>query len=388
MNPAAHIEVGDLRRGDSVRWNHSAMLAIEKVEGNSGEHWFLESTPDVTFDDIGGLDAQIEKLQNAFLIRFDHPEKADRYGVESQGSALLKGPPGTGKTMLAKALANWLASLSPDAEARFIAIKPGEFGSVYYSQTEANIREVFRVAREFGEENPRIPVVIFLDEIDSIGAPRGESFHRIDDRVQLSLAGELDGLKDRGNVFVIAATNRAEDLDAAFVRNGRLGDDPIEVPRPNREAALAILRKYLAEELPYADGRDELVDAAVAHLYSSNGQSDVARVTFRDGTERVIRAADLVNGASLAKIARDTRNRACLRDARTGEEGVRLADVMDAIADELDAQASLLTPRSCRRFVTGLPQDNDVARVERLRTEETVRSHRYLQLHRVREEAA
>jgi proteasome-associated ATPase len=366
------------------------LLATEKVDGNNGAHWFLEATPTVTFDEIGGLDEQIEKLQSAFVIRFEHPEVAERYGLDQSGSALLKGPPGTGKTMLAKALANWLASLSPDGEARFISIKPGEFGSVWYSQTEANIREVFRVAREFGERNPRIPVVIFLDEIDSIGAPRGESFHRIDDRVQLALAAELDGLDGRRNVFVVAATNRAEDLDAAFLRNGRLGDAPIEVPRPNRDAAAAILAKYLVEELPYADGRDELIDAAVARLYSANGDGDVARITFRDGTARVVRGADLVSGAALAKIAHDARTRACLREVRTGERGVRLEDLLESIADELEAQGSLLTPRSCHRFVGNLPQDNQVVRVERLRTESATRRHRYLTLHRpeAREEAA
>jgi len=382
VNAGAAVEAAELRRGDAVRWNPAALLAIEKVDSSTGRHFFLEKTPSVTFRDIGGLDEPIEKLQSAFRIRFEHPETAARYGVPVQGSALLNGPPGTGKTMLAKALANWLASLSPDGEARFISIKPGQLGSVWYSQTEANIREVFRVAREFGEENPRIPVVIFLDEIDSIGTPRGESFHRIDDRVQLALAGELDGLEERGNVFVIAATNRAEDLDAAFLRNGRFGDSPIEVPRPNRDAAIAILGKYLREDLPYEGSRDELIDVAVARLYSANGESDVARITFRDGTERVVRAADLGSGASLAKVARDAQSRACLRDARTGERGIRTEDVLEAIADELEAQASVLTPRSCRRFVRGLPQDTDPVRVERLQERETVRRHRYLELGR------
>jgi proteasome-associated ATPase len=397
VNPAATLAGVDLSRGDPVRWNRSALLATEKVERASGDHLFLERTPDVRFEDIGGLDQQIERLQNVFLLSFEHPEVADRYGITNRGSALLKGPPGTGKTMLAKALANWLASLVPGGEARFIYIKPGEFGSVWYSQTEANIREVFRVAREFGKKHPRIPVVIFLDELDAMGAPRGESYHRVDDRAQLALAAEVDGLEERGNIFVIAATNRAEALDEAFIRSGRFGDDPIEVPRPNRVAARAILAKYFNHEYPYsANGggpdaaREELLDAAVSRLYSSNGASDIATITFRDGTDRVIRAADVVNGASLAKIARDTRSRACLRETRSGEVGIRVSDLLESIADEVEAQASLLTPASCRRYIHDLRQDVDVVRVERARTESTVRQHRYFEVDRAEaaEEAA
>jgi proteasome-associated ATPase len=387
VRAGASIDAAALRHGDPVRWSPSALLATERVAGAAGEHWFLEKTPDVTFDDIGGLDEQIEKLRSEFVIRFRHADTAALYRAQTRGSVLLKGRPGNGKTMLAKALANWLASLSPDGESRFIAIKPGELGSVWYSQTEANIREVFRVAREFGERNPCSPVVIFMDEFDVFGGPRGESFHRVDDRVTLALAGELDGLKERGNVFVIAATNRAEDLDPCFLRNGRLGDDPIEVPRPNRDAAVAILGKHFPSEIPWADDREEVIDAAVARIYSPNGESEIARVTFRDGQERVVRAADLTNGAALAKVARDAVHRAVRRHVATGDAGVRVADVMESVADELDAQASLLTPRNVGRLVDGLPQDAAAVRVERLRTAETARRHRYLRLH-VREEAA
>jgi proteasome-associated ATPase len=388
VRPSASLDAGSLQAGDTVRWNPSALLALERVDGSNGRRWFLEKTPDVTFDDIGGLDAQIEKLRSDFLIRYRHPEIATLYRARPKGSVLLKGRPGTGKTMLAKALANWLASLSPDGESRFIAIKPGELGSVYYSQTETNIREVFRVAHEFGARNPRIPVVIFFDEVDVTAGARGESFHRVDDRVTVALAAELDGLKDRGNVFVIAATNRAEDLDAALLRNGRLGDDPIEVPRPGRDAAIAILRKHLRSDVPWADDRDELIDAAVARIYAPNGESDIARVVLRSGQDRVVRAADLVSGASLAKIARDAVDRAVRRHITTGDVGVRLTDVLDAVADELDGQAGLLTLRNVRRLVDGLPDDAGVARVERLRVGEKARRHRYLRLHRQGEEEA
>jgi proteasome-associated ATPase len=389
VRPSASLDVAALQNGDTVRWNPSALLALERVDGTDGRRWFLEKTPDVTFDDIGGLDAQIEKVQREFLIRYRYPELAALYRARPKGSVLLKGRPGTGKTMLAKALANWLASLSPDRESRFIPIKPGELGSVYYSETEANIRAVFRDAREFGERNPRTPVVIFFDEVDSIAASRGASFHRVDDRVTVALAAELDGLKDRGNVFVIAATNRAEDLDPALLRNGRLGDDPIEVPRPNRDAAVAILGKHLRSEVPWADDRDDLVDAAVARIYAPNGESDIARVTLRNGQERVIRAAELMSGAALAKIARDAVYRAMCRHADTGEEGLRLTDVLEAVADELDTQAGLLTIRNVGRLVDGLPEESGVVRVVRLRGVEKARRHRYLRLHPFgREEAA
>jgi len=185
---AAGLENGGLKQGDMVRWNPSAWLAYEKVESSNGDHYFLDDPLTVTFDDIGGLDAQIEQLKNLVLLHLEHGDMTERYGLVPDRAALLEGPPGTGKTMLVKALVTFLRTISRTGRARFMDIKPGELGSMWYSRTEAKIREVFRVARAAAESDPDTPVVMFLDEIDSIASARGASAHRVDDRAVDALA--------------------------------------------------------------------------------------------------------------------------------------------------------------------------------------------------------
>jgi proteasome-associated ATPase len=365
----------DLKRGDIVRWNPSAWIAYEKVERSNGDHFFLEETLPVTFDDIGGLDTQIEELKNLVLLHLEHADTTRRYGLPPDRAALLEGPPGTGKTMLVRALFNFLKGLSRTGRARFVDVKPGELGSMWYSRTEAKIREVFRVAREAAEADPDVPVVMFLDELDSIASARGANVHRVDDRAVDALAVELDGLQERGNVLVLAATNRMDILDPALIRPGRFGDVPIRVGRPRRVGARAILSKYLRDDMPYAaqpggngdsNGRvrEEILDATMSRLYSPNGEGDVATLTFRDGTRRTVRIGDLVSGAVLAKIARGAARRACLREIETGSRGIELADVLDAVGGEIDTAARLLSPVNCSRYLDDLPQDVDVVRVE------------------------
>jgi proteasome-associated ATPase len=367
-----------LQKGDAVRWHPSAYLACEKVERAGGQQYFLEEDITVTFDDIGGLDEQIEELKTLVMLYVRHLGVTQRYGLKQERAALLDGPPGTGKTMLVKALVSFLKTLSPSGQARFINIKPGELGSMWYGQSEANIREVFRAAREASELEPEVPVVMFLDELDSIASARGATFHHVDDRVVEALAAELDGLQSCGNVLIIAATNRRDALDEAMVRAGRFGDSAIEVGRPRRAAARAILSKYLREDMPYAvepgangngpgsngEAREALIDATLSRLFSPNGDGDVATLTFRDGARRVVRFSELLSGATLAKIAHRAARGACLREIETGAEGITLDDVLTAIAGEVEATARLLKPANCWRFVDNLPQDVDVVRVE------------------------
>jgi proteasome-associated ATPase len=380
------LEEVDLQKGDAVRWHPSAYLAYEKVERAGGQQYFLEEEIHVTFDDIGGLDEQIEELKTLVLLYVRHLGTTQRYGLKQERAALLDGPPGTGKTMLVKALVSFLKTLSPSGKARFINIKPGELGSMWYGQSEANIREVFRAAREASELEPEVPVVMFLDELDSIASARGATYHHVDDRVVEALAAELDGLQSCGNVLIVAATNRRDALDEAMVRAGRFGDSSIKVGRPRRPAARAILEKYLRADMPYAvepgrggdngggpgatgngsnsAARDTLIDATLSRLFSPNGDGDVATLTFRDGARRVVRFSELLSGATLAKIAHRAARRACLREIETGAEGIALDDVLAAIGDEVDATARLLTPANCWRFIDNLPQDVDVVRVE------------------------
>jgi proteasome-associated ATPase len=251
---------------------------------------------------------------------------------------------------------------------------------MWYAQSEANYREAFRVAREAGEREPEVPVVMFFDEVDAVGGARGESPARVDDRVLTAFMAELDGLEARGNVLVVAATNRRDALDPALLRPGRLGDLVLEVPRPDERAAVEIFGKHLPADIPYrqdAGGREELIADAVARVYAPNAARDLATLTYRDGKRRPLRPRDLVSGAFLAKVARAAVERACLREVEGGVAGVGAEDLLESLADALDGAARVLTPHNCRRHLDDLPQDVDVVRVE-LAERRPRRPHRYL----------
>ncbi len=169
----------------------------------------------------------------------------------------------------------------------------GRLHSMWYGQSEANYREVFRVAREAGAGEPDVPVVIFFDEVDSIGGERGSSAHQVDDRVADAFMAELNGLEDRGNVLVVTATNRLDALDSALTRSGRLGDLVLRIPRPGRKAARQIFEKYFPSEIPYAAGgrapeeaRRDAIDTAVSMIFAPNGDAELAQIMFRDGKRR------------------------------------------------------------------------------------------------------
>jgi SpoVK/Ycf46/Vps4 family AAA+-type ATPase len=242
---------------------------------------------------------------------------------------------------------------------------------MWFGASESAYRRLFAAAREAALEDPDIPVIIFIDEVDSIGSVRGEGINKIDDKIQACVISELDGLEDRGNVLVMAATNRADSLDPAMIRAGRLGDLILEIPPPNRKGAHAVLGCYLPADIPYASGhagqasaREELLQFAVGQLFAENGDTELAHLTLRDGKRRLIRAADLLNGASLQSIALSALERAVLRDDEGGPAGVCAADISAAISYFLVAAPRALTPRNARNYIQDLPQDVDVTSVD------------------------
>ena len=164
----------------------------------------------------------------------------------------MEGPPGNGKTKVARATCSWLAKLSRSHRSHFINVKPGGLNSMWYGATEQHYRDIFRIAREAAIADPDVPVVMFWDEVDAIGGNRGESTHRIDDRILNCFMAELQGLEERGNILLLAATNRIDSIDPALLRPGRLGDLVLHFPQPNRKAARAILARHMPVEIPYA----------------------------------------------------------------------------------------------------------------------------------------
>jgi proteasome-associated ATPase len=368
VHAAGSLDVVSLRHGDRVLWDPSLAMAFERLPRPADSGLFLTETPTQRFADIGGLDAQIEQLRRAVGLHLQHPELVARYGLARASSVLLVGPPGTGKTMLARALAQWLGETSRGGHSRFLYIKPGALHSMWWGQSEANYREAFRVAREVGAANPEMPVVMFFDEVDSIGTTRSnDTANHVAGRVLESFMTELDGLQSRGNILVVAATNRRDSLDPALLRPGRLGDLVLEVPRPTMAGARPILERYFPVSAPYrSNGRGELIDIAISRLYAPNGLGEIAALTFRDGTRRAIYARDLVSGAMLAGIARTAVERACVRELETGEVGIAEHDVLDAIGDAVSTAVAALTPVNCHAHLDGLPQDLAVARLDTL----------------------
>ncbi len=382
VEASGHLEADLLRSGDLVRWDRQAWMAFERVERSRGMDRFLEATPAETFAQIGGLDRQIEQLQRSIRLHLSHPDVVREYGLRRKGSVLLVGPPGTGKTLLAKALANWVGQVSRSGRSRFVNIKPAGLHEMWYGKTEENYREAFRIAREAGAAEPQVPVVMFFDEVDAIGASRGGAVGHVDDRVLNAFMTELDGLEARGNILVVAATNRREALDPALLRPGRLGDLELDVPRPKMAGARDIFAKYLPAHLPFGaapggeeDARRAVIEAAVSQIYAPNGDNVLATLVLRDGKERVVRAAELMSGASIAKIAGDATERVGLRKIEGGDPAIHPGDLQAAVADELERLARALTPASCRKHLADLPGDVDVVRVTPAR--HVARQYRY-----------
>jgi proteasome-associated ATPase len=368
------LRASGVTSGDQVRVDRSFGMAFEAIERARGDEYFLQETPKETFAEIGGLEREIEQIKRIFGLHCFHPDIVRKFKHKPKRSVLLYGPSGTGKTMIARALANWLAQMSKSGRSHFMNVKPGELNSKWWGETESQYRNVFRVAKEAAAQDPDIFTVIFFDEVDSIASMRGESVHRIDDRVQNAFMAELSGLEDRGNVVVVAATNLLSLLDTAMVRGGRLGDLMLKIPRPNRKAAREIFHRHMPEDIPYAcngEGpavaRQAIIDSAVSQIYAANEDSELAHVTFRDGKRRVVRANEMINGAEIAGIAQSAIERACARAAESEKVGVELHDLLAGVGAFLDKSTRVLTPANCRNYLEDLPQDVDVVRVEPVR---------------------
>ena len=357
----------ELKKGDLVGFDREgARLAYGKVEPPGRQDLFFEHTPPDRFDDLGGLDEEIRQLKWLVEFRLRHAGVAAKYGLKAKRGLLLEGPPGNGKTKLARCLANHVATLVPAGECHFMAIAGSSDYSMWLGQSEQKLIARFEAARDRATRS-NVPVVMFFDEIDAIGRRRGTDVgSSAPDRILATLLAQLDGMAQVDNLIVIGATNRADVLDPGLLRPGRLGDFKLRVPAPNRAAAAAILSRYL-RGLPLAGEHDRLVKVMLSKLYGEKGEfAEVARVALRDGSRVPVRGRDLVSGAVLENVVRLAAEAAADREASGGAGGVSETDLAAALGREMRGVARLLSPANVRGYLARLPQDRDAVAVELL----------------------
>ena len=330
----------NLRSGDLLRLDSRSNLLLERLLQPEVEHLLLEHVPNVTFADIGGLDDQIEKIRDAVELPFLHADLFAEYHLPAPKGILLYGPPGCGKTLIAKAVANSLAqrvaAKTGDDKGRsyFINIKGPELLNKYVGETERQIRLVFQRAREKSEEG--WPVIIFFDEMDSMFRTRGTGVSSdMESTIVPQLLAEIDGADKLQNVIIIGATNREDLIDPAILRPGRL-DVKIRVDRPNRNAAQQILLRYLSDDLPFGEGCQisDIVDLAIDRIFAETAENRFLEITYQNGEKEELFYKDFLSGAMLENIVRRAKKKAIKRRIDGGDGGIITDDLISSVVDE------------------------------------------------------
>ena len=329
-----------LRSGDTMRLDTRSNLLLEKLQRPEVEDLLLEEVPDISYADIGGLDLQIEQIADAVELPFLYSDLFAEHRLPAPKGILLYGPPGCGKTLIAKAVANSLAKKvaekTGDDKGRsyFINIKGPELLNKYDGETERQIRLVFQRAREKSEEG--WPVIVFFDEMDSMFRTRGSGISSdMESTIVPQLLAEIDGVEGLRNVIVIGATNREDLIDPAILRPGRL-DVKIRIDRPNQAAAAQIFAQYLTDEIPIAAGADisRMIDATVAEMYRDDVSNQFLEVTYQNGDKEILYYKDFASGAMIENVVRRAKKLAIKRVIAGGERGVCLDDLLDSVKQE------------------------------------------------------
>ncbi|WP_374114161.1 proteasome ATPase [Bifidobacterium sp. ESL0763] len=322
--------------GSRLLLDEATSVALEVLPGENANDLVLEQKPDATFDDIGGLDEQIGRIKDAVELPFLHRDLFASYGLRPPKGVLLYGPPGNGKTLIAKAVANAL-SAGKGTDGVFLSVKGPELLNKFVGESERLIRLIFKRARSRAAEGR--PVIVFIDEMDSLLRTRGSGVSSdVETTIVPQFLSELDGVESLDNVMVIGASNRVDMIDPAVLRPGRL-DVKIRVDRPAREQALQIVSHYLTDDLPYEDGEDaaSLGEALVGDVYDPGEGRHICDV--RDAQGRFVRVtmADVVSGAMLRNIVDRAKTRA-VKDSITQRRQVALGVgcVRGAVAAEFD----------------------------------------------------